>query len=597
MKRRALVWPLLAAIALFSNPIRYYRVSAATDASWAYGINYAHAAGLVFGRDVVFTYGPLAWLAAPMDVGHNLAPAIAFQAMCWAAFVALVVWLATSRKLGPGRLLTFLLCLLAGRRAFQSFDYWGAELFLEFLALMLLGAAATDRSRRGDLLHAAAWFLGAMLLLFKFNVGLAVIGAAALLSAAFAWSDWRRGLRTALAGVLGVPAVFAAAYWAHYGTDGAMGGYVRGVLELASGYNTAMSSGGDPVPLVLGLLVVVSWLVLIAILCRLGDPAFPVAVACCAPLFLLFKHGFVREPLHMGLFFAFVPLMWGVVFFFGQIDRRTALRLAPALIPALPAICLATVAHAMTFRGTIYKPLETDTLPMEIVRTAGPAPIGIYPIELAYAPANHLELQLLPVLQAYSAYTPYLDGLNAAYLEDGRRAPRRILFDWQSIDARHPLLDAPATSLALYRNYEVELAASGHLLLRRLAAPRFGSPRVTETRELRVSRAFPVPLSEHRLIGRVHLALSGWGKLRKFLFRIPEVTLTATTNRGVLAVRVPPEVMEDGIPLNFLPWDLEEARVLFQGGIPATRVESLTIGGPGARFLRDTTQVELLELP
>jgi hypothetical protein len=349
--------------------------------------------------------------------------------------------------------------------------------------------------------------------------------------------------------------------------------------------------------LVLGLITVVSWLILVAILHRLGDPAFPAAVACCAPLFLLFKHGFVREPLHMGLFFAFVPLMWGVVFFFGQIDRRTALRLAPALIPALPAVCLATVAHAMTFRGTIYAALERDTLPAEIVRTVGAAPIGIYPKEIAYAPANRLELRLLPVLQAYSAYTPYLDGLNAADLEDGRRAPQRILLDWQSIDGRHPLLDAPSTLLALYRNYEVELAASGHLLLRRMAAPRFGSPRVLETRELRVGRPFPAPVSGHRLIGRLHLALTGWGRLRKFLFRIPEVTLTAITNRGALTVRVPPEVMEDGIPLNFLPWDLEEARVLFQGGIPATRVESLTFGGPGAAFLRETAPVEILELP
>ena len=82
MRRRVLRWLLLVLIVLLSNPVRRYPVTSGVDASWAYGINDAHARGLIFGRDVLFTYGPLAWLAAPMDVGRNLAPAIAFQHRC-----------------------------------------------------------------------------------------------------------------------------------------------------------------------------------------------------------------------------------------------------------------------------------------------------------------------------------------------------------------------------------------------------------------------------------------------------------------------------------------------------------------------------------
>jgi hypothetical protein len=598
MRQRIPVWVPLALIALLSNPVRSYRVSAGTDASWAYGINYAHATGLIFGRDLVFTYGPLAWLAAPMDVGRNLALGTAFQVACWAAFVALIAWVAFTRKIGPGRLLVFAVCLVAGRRSFQSFDYWGAELFLEFLALLLLGAAASETSRRrGDWLHAAAWAIGALLLLFKLNVGLGVIGAAALLSATFALRDRPRALRTAAMGVVGVPVVFVAAYWIYCGSVPAMLGYARGLVELTSGYNSAMTSGGDSVPLVLAFIVLLSWLALIVILYRLGDPIFPAAVACCAPLFLLFKHGFIREPLHVGLFFAFVPLLWGVVLLFGSFDQRSARRLIPPLIVVLPVICLATVAHTLTFRGTIYGPIEGDTLPAAITTAIGAAPVCIFPIELAYGPANHLNLQLLPVLQAYSAYTPYLDGLIAAYMEDSGRSPRQILFEWRSIDGRHPLLDVPAASLALYRNYQPEVVDSGYLVLRRLAVPRFGAPQLRETRELRLGRPFPVPPSQRRLIGRIHLQLTAWGTMRKFLFRIPEVSLSAATNRGVLKVRVPPDVMQDGIPLNFLPWDLDEARELLGGGMPATKVESLTIEGPGAAYLRAAASVEILEIP
>jgi hypothetical protein len=210
---------------------------------------------------------------------------------------------------------------------------------------------------------------------------------------------------------------------------------------------------------------------------------------------------------------------------------------------------------------------------------------------------NHLDLQPMPALQAYQAYTPYLDGLGAAFLEDAHTAPPLLLFNWQFIDNRHPLLDVPATALAMYRNYELATAAPDYFLLRRRAAQRIGDPHFVEMRELRIGRPFTIAPSPHLRVARIHLEPTAWGTIRKFLFRIPETLLSASTNRGILTVRVPPDVMQDGIPLNFLPWNLDEARVLFDGGMPATRVESITITGPGAAWLRDKAAVEILELP
>jgi hypothetical protein len=61
----------------------------------------------------------------------------------------------------------------------------------------------------------------------------------------------------------------------------------------------------------------------------------------------------------------------------------------------------------------------------------------------------------------------------------------------------------------------------------------------------------------------------------------------------VLNVRVPPEVMEDGIP-NFLPFDMEAARTLY-GGISPGRIDTVLIGGPGARYLRPAVKVEIYQ--
>jgi hypothetical protein len=600
MKQRVLFWLLLALIVAFSYPVRYYPITAGLDPSWAYGVNVAHAKGLIFGRDVIFNYGPLAWLALPMDVGHNMVPAVVVQGLCWLAFAALVVWLAVTRQMGIGRLAVFAACLLAGKRSFQAFDFWGLDLFLEFAALLLLGAAATELSvRRGNFLHAAAWAIGAVLLLLKFNNGVAVIGAAGMLcmTRALRDRDFRRMLRTGIAGSVGAALLFVAAYLVYCPSVSALGGYLRGMLDISSGYSSAMSDGGSPGLLFLALLVVASWLLLLITLYRLKDPTFPAAAAFVVAWYVLFKHGFVRESLHVGLFFAFVPLLWGIVLLFGNFDRHRVRRLVPALIPVLPIVVFTTFVHVTNYHGPVWVPLELDRLDPSITAAIGAAPVSIFPRELAYAAMNHLDLQPMPVLQAYQAYTPYLDGLGAGFLEDGHRAPPLLLFNWQCIDNRHPLLDVPATALAMYRNYELAVAAPNYFLLRRRAAPRIGNPHFIEMQEMRIGRPFTIAPSSRLRVARIHLKSTVWGTMRKFLFRIPETLLSASTNRGILTVRIPPDAMQDGIPLNFLPWDLEEARVLFDGGMPATRVESITITGPGSAWLRNKATVEILELP
>lgn len=78
----------------------------------------AHGAGLLFGRDAVFTYGPLAWLVLPMNVGNNLPPALAFQAVSWLDFAAALAWFVFARRIPLWRAALVAACLLAGWRSF-----------------------------------------------------------------------------------------------------------------------------------------------------------------------------------------------------------------------------------------------------------------------------------------------------------------------------------------------------------------------------------------------------------------------------------------------------------------------------------------------
>ncbi|HEY1337235.1 MAG TPA: hypothetical protein VGF59_06980 [Bryobacteraceae bacterium] len=610
---------LVAYIALIAFPIRYYPVSAGLDPSWAFALNRAHTDGWIFGRDVGFTYGPLAWLTMPMDLGRNLWQGIAFQALFWVLFIAAIAWFAVVRRIRWGRLLAFTVLLLLGLRSFSSFEHAGPEIFMTFLGVLLLGGTVLEERWRWQ--YGGCWLIGVLLLFVKFSAGMMVTGAAALFCAGL-WFWSRRRAVECFWMAAAAPALFVAGYLSYCLSPSALWRYVRSGLEFSSGYSAAMSQAGKPAPLVLAIVILASWLLLVGVLYRRRDRAFPVAFAICGPLFLLFKHSFVREAGHSGLLFAFMPLMWAIVLLFSEWKPRSAREAAPLLL--FGAVCIVTMApdgfgwpvhrlglaklHDMEqlldpsalragLASETHSALAEDVLPPEIVARLASESVAIFPYECAYAAANGLNFRPFPVLQSYAAFTPYLDEWNAEFLENPRTAPRFVLFDWKAIDGRHPLLDVPATALALYRNYDFDSAAGGHMLLRRRTAPRFGIPRLVGTQEIRLGQPFPVPSSSHLLIGQAHLKLKASGIIGKFVFRVPEVRLLADSpRRGQLSVRVPPDVLTGGIPLNFLPRDFDEMRGLFSGAFPMRSIDALTISGPGADFFRDSVRMEILEI-
>ena len=70
--RAAKYWLPLLLAALATAPTVYLALTGDIDSSWMCGIHKAKLLGLVFGRDIVFTYGPLGYLLYPVYVGRSL---------------------------------------------------------------------------------------------------------------------------------------------------------------------------------------------------------------------------------------------------------------------------------------------------------------------------------------------------------------------------------------------------------------------------------------------------------------------------------------------------------------------------------------------
>jgi len=604
-------------VALIAFWVRYYPIAPGHD-SFAYALNYAHAKGLVFGRDAAFTYGPLAFLAIPMHVGSNLGLGILFQVAVWLCFSAVCGWVILARKTPLGRSLAFGAGLLLSTGLFHEFGYAGPDMFLVCLGLLLLGSAAGST-------RAAVWFAGACavaaaVFFIKVSTSLGLISALAVFTAATLLAGGREGRRYLLC-LASLPLLVLLAHVVMFASPSALWGYVHAALELSSGYSVTMSAG-DSNGLRTALALMAAWIVMTALLYGRRANSWPLALACVGLLFFEFKHAYVRESGHVEIFFLFIPFLCGWLILFTEFRKHNgwyiaaSLGLIAALWYARDAHRLAGLSNPLAWlpNRSVYSGLldysglarrldsatgaamAAQRLPPELLARIGRASMAGFPMECAFAAVNPVDMRLFPIFQWYMAYTPHLDRRNAAFLEDARTAPAFLVFDWDFVDDRHPLLDAPATLSMLSRHYEFDGMYGVHMLLRRRTRPRFGAWRLLESRQLSLQQPVRIPASSSPLSARIHLAWNLKGRLLKFFFRVPEVRLVASSAAGRgLDVRVPSEVLENGLPLNFLPFDLEAMRSFFAGEVLHDRAETVLIGGAGAGYLDPSVCVEIYE--
>ncbi len=597
-------------------PIRFHTIMNGLDPSWAYALNYAHSRGLVWGRDVNFTYGPWSYLGIAMNVGENLAPALAFQAAMWVILIATMGWLAFGQKIPLLSLALSALFIPAGQQAMHGFGYAGVDHFIGFLVVMLLGCTLLAKRWWAPLLLAVT--LAVTVLLIKFSGGVFAFSALAGFVAVVSMADYRRGARAAALVIVAAPAIFVAAFFSHARSTQAMIGFLRSSAERASSYSISNSLIVPDEPLGSALGIFCLFCLLAFITARDRQPAFYLALSLIGPWFLIFKHGFIRSASHVGIFFTMGALLWAAVLLFTRIQRPqwwwyglvVGAYFCFAGVPRLPASIsfsvarLATIVKALDLpqlRASLdaRSPVKTqDRLPEALLTRIGRAPITVFPWELSYGAANPIDLQPMPLLQSYGADTAYLDSVNAKIFEDSARQPNLILMEWASIDGRHPLLDVPATFLSIYRWYEFDGLYDQRMLLRKRSAPRFNRIDFLGRTEAEIGTAFRLPDSSHPVLVRLAMKMTTAGQAHKFAWKIPDVHLIAFRQRGgVQMSRIVPDVLSNIGAGNFVPFGMIDLELLMRSNEVADQVKSLLISGPGSRHYESRLMVEFFSLP
>lgn len=511
-------------------------------------LGYFFGKGMQFGRDVVFTYGPLGFVMGKTFSGLQFWGLI-FGQLTLALISAFVVVWQGRRLTGANQIIFFGFFLLFGS------TYEDA---LHMLVIAILGFELL-RNGHAPWKHRTALIATILAVYGQIKFTDFLFGATAVLVAA-AYGVWRRRHRESALLVLS----FTVAYlgiWILCGQElRNLPAYFSGSWQISEGYLWAMGFPTPDAPFWKGL-VVLGVMIVYALVQLVLNADKARAVANCvflgAFVFLNWKHGFVRADGHMiGFFYcALLPIVAYPTLLedpdrFRRTHRWVFLGTMLLSLWALENVIFGVVSQSLgSLQGKVWgnivsvcnwkatrqnyrDRLSIERAAVDLSQTrilVGDSTVDIIGYEQAVALFNRFNYRPRPVIQSYSAYMPDLARLNGDFYSSDK-APEFVLMKTQTIDRRLPTMDDSQVLLLLAHRYGYLRSERGFQLWKRDSAP-FDrasiAPKLVRTETATLGEPVLVEdLSSEPLWLRVDLRPSLLGKLRSFFYKPPQVTLT-----------------------------------------------------------------------
>ncbi len=466
--------------------------SAGLDPSWRFGVNQAVEQGLIFGRDVVFTFGPYASIYTLI-----YSPATDWMALTGSIYLALSYWGIYTLFMDNSRwYLTVVFCLVL-----VSVLYVRDSLF--FSLTLIIGLLSYKIIFTPDHFLLKSRFDWAIVALIFAPLGLLplvkgslwLMGVATIVLCATIFVLAKKNF-LALCCFLAPLAMLVFSWIASGQSLFNLYEYFVSQSSIVSGYTEAMASGNNAKEIICFL--VAAGLLLSSILgnaaASLRSRLFLFALYLCY-LFIVFKAGFTRHDGHATI--ASTALVIGALFLpFMTGARHSVLVIFAAMLSwvVIDSNYIKTnSAGLIKNAGDAYfagwagarRRLQDHAWPkidfdMEVkkMREQAAIPIlpgttDIYPTELSLLIASGNKWSPRPIFQSYSAYTPVLAEKNRQHLL-GTSAPDNVLFEVASLDDRFPSLDDGPSWPVLLNNYRPDRMVNGVLILKK--RPEQGAP-------------------------------------------------------------------------------------------------------------------------
>lgn len=589
-------------IILVSVPHVFSLKLSGLDNSWIYVLNAICASRqYTFGKDIVFTYGPLGFLNFCTNEGTNVLVASLVWMSMLIIHVILLYQYFFKLKRGEEGKVVFLGVLL-----YIVSDLPWNEYYICYIALFSLMLALNGYKK--NIYIFTIILMGSLYIKFSLFMMVCGLFAVYLLFGYF----YDKGLYKYCAARMLIG--FCCSPLIYFGISGFsiinFKDYIIGSMEIASGYNVAMSIPDNDVYIIWILIAVLAFLACVMLMMKCGMYNFMVMAFVGSCLLMSYKHAFVRSD-HMRaalngmlIFLSIIPafLRWDKVR--ENVGKRKTLYITLLSV----VVSIAVIQNGfdsinivnrirnrvfelpVTLKNVMNQELENiNPLPKPILEEIGDASVTIYPWEISYCMSNDLNYVPLATLQAYSTYTPYLDRMSAEKIWD-REAPEYILFSLDTIDNRWPLIECPQTWEAIKNNYYIQLQEGDLFLLKRKNNIDTIKYDLVQTSEYSLNDI--IELNDCDYI-KIFADLNSGGKLAKIFWKIPEVNMHVFYSNGIEAThRVLLDMFSEGVGIGTLATTNETLIDILNDTGHMGSVDKITFEGKGIKFYRENIKVE-----
>ena len=601
---------------LLFPPFFYQLPAKGLDISYNIALCLAFKYSLVFGKDLVFTFGPLGVLGDRLPISVSIWVYLLSDLYFLGTLFLILNTIFKKHFSYPLVLFIFLCVTVAFHDApFQRYFYF---------FLFYLFATIKEPTKAVNVIQTA--LLSMICFYYKVNLG---IMAVALFLLVISYAFWRKKYRWPVFGlILGSYIVFFLLTAFLLRVD--LAGYIVGSWQLIDAYNDAMylPARAEFIPFVKAAVWIMAFVFLRGFLLlassirkkevlKNADELFIHGVLALA-LFVFFKSGFVRvDGSHIFYFFKISPFLAAFLYLY----RPSGSRMVAAFC------CWAVLGIAIWAANTIpeigdpYASIRRFSFLREKVREVGAycrgiksypgdegargtagatvvrGPLGaadstlqavigphsadIIPSEISTIYFNGLRYNPRPVIQSYSAYNTYLDSLNyQKYMSSG--APDYVLFALGSVDDRLAFFDESRVKLALLSHYSFVGVAGENLLFRKKTVPQNLVRMRTGQTQARIGEEIPVGVRGTAggagaagtregdgllQYSKVYVRYNAWGRIRRLLYQPPSLTMTLTLEDGeTMTYRAIPTLLEDGMIINKYVDMPQEFQLLMQSG-------------------------------
>ncbi len=553
------------------------------DPSWQIALNMAVRKGFIFGKDFIFTYGPLGFLETHLGMGIPYGNLWVFL---FEISLTGVILLIVSRLLKENHALLDYIILFF---AVYNLSYVGASFKIAVIILFFL------LQNIKKINHYSLTLVSVLLIIQFFIKPSTALYFFAIFLFTILYISIFKGAKRVLVYPLVIGVI---TYFLSRPLNVDLPGYLTTTFYLSRTYSDTVNglffNKYEIVLFLVSALIFIFSLFIIMITKFLKAKEKDIILKSVIVLlffFFLFKQSYVRFDLHLINF-------WGVALMAVLIFRYHTFHLINRFSEYIYILIFVISISAFSFLSRLLNnkypfPLpvnyftelmvpqttnlhfkETQSivkLPDSILNIIGNNSIDAIPWDISSIYFNKLNYRPRPIIQSYITSSKILNTYNLNYYKN-KKSSEFILFENRAIDNRYPFWSESLVKQFLISDYEPvdslfvwKEGKDTSFLLKKRTAPLKSTESLIQNTEIVFNKKYNVPKTNNLIYLSADIKYSVWGKLLKFLYQPPIIYIRLFFEDGLTdTYRIVVPEIKHGVIINKKIITQEDAYLLFK---------------------------------